>query len=1091
MDFESRYKNLNEDQKKAVETIDGPVMVIAGPGTGKTELLSMRAANILRKTDSLPENILCLTFTESGAAAMRKRMTAIIGRDAYKIAVHTFHSFCSDIIGQHREYFYRGAEFRPADELATYQILRSIFDELEYHNPLSVMMNDEYTYLRDTSRTISELKLGGLTSAMLLNVLDQNDELIQAAEKRLSPIFAERMNKKMFEVIAPHIELLRSLQTDSLLTGVPPLGRILADTLQKALIDATEANSTSPLTQWRDQWLEKDEEGNFVLIARKRQAKLRTVAIIYDQYIAKMEAASLYDFDDMILRVKLALEQLSDLKFNLQERYQYIMVDEFQDTNLSQLAIIRSLTDNPVNEDAPNVLVVGDDDQAIFSFQGADIGNIVGFQELYPKTKLIRLKENYRSAQQILDESRRVIIQGSDRLENRVADLDKSLHANQPDNGSLFELIEVPNTNDERLWLINSIKKQIKNGTPATDIAVLARHHRDILRLLPALANAGIQVNYERRKNVLDQEIIQHVELVARLLIELYEAHFDHANELLPELLAHPAWGVKPIDVWKLGLEAHKDRKSWLELMDERKGRLKDIHSWLIESSQKVNQLSLEEMLDLIIGKESDEKFVPLLYSYYFSQQRLASYPDEYLTYLESLRTIRRKLIEYQGSETAYLPDFIEFTSLHRRLGTSIVTERPALDQPDGAINLMTAHKAKGLEFDTVYIVGAVDSAWGERVRSQPALIGYPANLPLAPAGNTYDERLRLFFVAMTRAKRQLFVSYSMLDDSDKELQRASFLSGISQSEWSSKHTIDTAIKAVELDWYRPLLELPENDIRQLLAPTLQQYKLSATHINHFLDITRGGPQGFLLDNLLRFPTADTPQAAYGRAMHAVLQRTHSHLSATGHQRPLEDILHDFETTLAAQRLDEGALATYQQKGSHSLQAFLAEHHATFSPTQRAEVNFSSQNVVVGEARLTGAIDLIDVDSKNKTLIVTDYKTGTAARSWAGKADYEKIKLYEYRHQLLFYKLLIENSNEFAGYTVTRGILQFIEPTRGGNVLAIDLVFDDEEVQRFARLLGIVWQRIISLDLPDTNNYSPDFKGMVAFENDLLTDAEK
>jgi len=129
MDFVKRYSKLNEAQKQAVDAIDGPVMVIAGPGTGKTELLSVRAANILLKTDTLPENILCLTFTESGANAMRERLTEIIGKDAYKIAVHTFHSFGSEIINQNGQYFYQGAHFLPADELSRYEIIHDIFKQ--------------------------------------------------------------------------------------------------------------------------------------------------------------------------------------------------------------------------------------------------------------------------------------------------------------------------------------------------------------------------------------------------------------------------------------------------------------------------------------------------------------------------------------------------------------------------------------------------------------------------------------------------------------------------------------------------------------------------------------------------------------------------------------------------------------------------------------------------------------------------------------------------------------------------------------------------------------------------------------------------
>ncbi|MDQ5932637.1 MAG: ATP-dependent helicase UvrD/PcrA, partial [Patescibacteria group bacterium] len=158
MDFETRYKKLNARQKDAVDTIEGPLMVVAGPGTGKTELLSMRAANILRRTDTLPENILCLTFTESGAAAMRRRLTEIIGKDAYKVAIHTFHSFGSEVINKNSEYFYQGADFRPASDLSAYELLRTIFDTLDFSNPLSGKMNEEYTHLPDTLTAISELK---------------------------------------------------------------------------------------------------------------------------------------------------------------------------------------------------------------------------------------------------------------------------------------------------------------------------------------------------------------------------------------------------------------------------------------------------------------------------------------------------------------------------------------------------------------------------------------------------------------------------------------------------------------------------------------------------------------------------------------------------------------------------------------------------------------------------------------------------------------------------------------------------------------------------------------------------------------------
>jgi DNA helicase-2/ATP-dependent DNA helicase PcrA len=1089
MDFESRYKQLNKAQQAAVDTIDGPVMVIAGPGTGKTELLGMRAANILRKTDTLPQNILCLTFTESGAAAMRQRLTTIIGRDAYKIAIHTFHSFCTDIIGQHRADFYRGAEFRAADELATYQILRAIFDDLPPDSPLGAMMNDEYTYLRDAARTISELKRNGLTSAELLSVLDQNDLTLNAAENLLAPVFANKISKTTAEALAPHVKAIRDSDGDSPLLGIAPLSRILADSLAEAIENALAGNTTKPVTAWKNAWIEKDDAGKPVFKARKHQEKLRAVAAIYDAYRARMQADGLYDFDDMILEVVHAIENNPSLKYDLQEKYLYVMADEFQDTNLSQMRILAALADNPVG-DEPNILVVGDDDQAIFSFQGADVGNIIGFQDLYPSATRIVLTDNYRSTQLILDHARTVIRTGADRLENRIPGLSKELTAHQPGDNTTVELIETPVAADERQWLVDSIKKQLNTGVKASDIAVLARDHKSIIRLLPALHSAGLSVNYERRDNVLDLPIIRHIELIAGILVEISSGHYDHAETDLPELLAHPAWGVDPLTVWKLSLTAKEQRKSWLEIMADMP-ELQPIHSWLMTTGSKVLSQPLEQMMDIIIGKRKDgsqEDFMSPVFEYYFGDSLLEKNPDDYLTCLEALRTIRSRLRDYRAGDATLLPDFLDFIDLHRRLNITITSIRPSFDRPDNAISLMTAHKSKGLEFDTVYIVGAIDSVWGERVRSPGRLIGYPANLPFAPAGNTPDERLRLFFVAMTRAKRQLFMTYSLADDSGKETQLASFLLGenLTATTWSPVHSVESAVAAAELDWFEPLINIDGADMKQLLGPTLERYRLSATHVGSFLDVTRGGPRGFLIDHLLRFPVADTPQTAYGRVVHAVLQRAHNHTAATGHVRPLEDILHDFEQSIASQSLSDADLATYQHKGSTSLGAFLKSDRAQFIPSQRAEVDFSGQGVIVGDARLTGMIDLMNVDTENKTITLADYKTGKAARDWKGKTEYEKIKLHKYRHQLLFYKLLAENSHEYDGYTATSGTIQFVEPTKSGEIMALDIDFTGEEVAEFEKLLGAIWQRIITLDLPDTSHFEPTYKGMLAFEQELL-----
>ena len=229
--------------------------------------------------------------------------------------------------------------------------------------------------------------------------------------------------------------------------------------------------------------MKKNDDGNFIFKTRERQAKLHAVSFIYYQYLSRMQESALYDFDDMILRVVHAMEVFPGLQYNLQEKHQYIMVDEFQDTNMAQMRILFNLTNNPANEGKPNILVVGDDDQAIYSFQGADVSNIINFRHTYQGVKTITLTDNYRSAAPILESAREVITQGGGRLENVIADLNKTLTAHRKSDGSSVTLIETATKHDEYQQLIQSIKTRIENGQPAESIAVLARRNHQFVAI--------------------------------------------------------------------------------------------------------------------------------------------------------------------------------------------------------------------------------------------------------------------------------------------------------------------------------------------------------------------------------------------------------------------------------------------------------------------------------------------------------------------------------------------------------------------------------------------------------------------------------
>lgn len=1090
MDFDARYKALNPGQRQAVDAIDGPVMVIAGPGTGKTELLGMRVANILRQTDTLANTILCLTFTDSGAAAMRERLAEIIGTESYKVSIHTFHSFGSEIINQNGQYFYQGANFRPADELSTYELIRKIFDGLEHDNPLASMLNDEYTYLGDALTAISDIKKSGLTNDELLMVLDANDVVIEAAERLLRPIFSERISTNTARRLRTVVEPLRSSGGEVTLVTIAPLSRVLADSLQTALDEAESATSTKPITAWRTQWLKKNEAGEYILKSRDRQKKLRTLNYIYYQYLARMLEAEQYDFDDMILKVIHAMEVFPDLRFDLQERYQYILVDEFQDTNMAQMRILVNLTSNDVSEGRPNIMVVGDDDQAIYSFQGADVGNISRFEELFPDMTRVTLQDNYRSTPDILARSRQVITLARDRLEARLPDVDKTLIPHAAAAGSAVRLFEHATAPGERHWLAKNIAETIASGTPPDTIAVFASRHHELVSLLPYLARHNIAVSYERHDNVLDNELVTLVETLSKVIVAIFEQRFTDADSWLPEVLAHPAFAIPPLDVWQMSLRAYKNHQTWLETFAE-DARFTRLHEWLIALAHAVPHTPLERLLDQIIGAASpphDEPaagFASPIYSYYFGAGKLNQSPEDYLLYLEALRAIRGKVRDYRPDSPQTLATFTECIGLHRQRNSRITSIVPAAkNQP--AINLMTAHKSKGQEFDTVYIIGAIDSSWGERVRLRSRLIGYPENLPLRQAGDSIDERIRLFFVAMTRAKKALNISYSLSDENGKPTMRASFLAG---EDWQAQvipapDDTTTRLSQAKLQWYGPLIAPIQPDMRTALTPLLQNYKLSITHLNNFLDVTRGGPQYFLMQNLLNFPRAPLPSASYGVAVHAALQQAHTHLCATGSQKPLEDVLRDYETSLSKQRLTSTDHGYFLQKGIDALTVFLKVKYASFSRTQKVEVNFSGQSVQIGPARLTGKLDVVDI--QGDALSIIDYKTGKPSSSWRGSTEYGKIKLHKYKQQLMFYDILLKNSKDYARYAIDKRILQFVEPDFQGDIVHLEADYSQEEYERFCQLIQVVWQHITQLDLPDISRFETNYKGILAFEDYLL-----
>ena len=1114
-EFEKAYKALNEQQRQAVNTIDGPLLVVAGPGTGKTQLLGMRVANIIKQTDTVPANILCLTFTDNAARNMRERLVGIIGQPAYHVAIHTFHSFGGEVINQYGDFFTGRQLLQQIDELGRYELLQSIFEDLPHSNPLSAKVGEDFIFLKDSLELISWLKQNGLTPAELHALLAANHAHMEALSDDITTIFETTPSAGQIKNYQLLLKKIQAQQTGQFYFGFAEYTAQCAKELDAA-IAATKPTGkyAPPITAWRNSWCQKNAKGQHVFKdAGQNLRKMQAVAGVYQKLLDKMSARGLYDFDDMIMETVHALEASDELRLNLQERYQYIVVDEFQDTNKAQLRLLVALGNNPVNEGRPNIMAVGDDDQAIYAFQGAEVSNMSAFVKLYSQAKLITLRDNYRSTPDIISASTAVATQITDRLEQIVAGTNKHLQAKATHPNGKVRHSTFASELSQYDWIAEQIKKLVDRGALPEDIGVIAPRHRYLERLVPYLGNRHIPVAYERRENILEAPIIKQLLTMAELVVALADNRQDDIDALLGQVLGYDFWQIDANVLLELSLKSYADHRHWLEVASSQPSKkVRVITAWFIGLAKASQLEPLEYILDELMGNEpggpdneNDEplalpiqtmpKFKSPMREFYFNPSRYEQATEHYLTLLGQLSSLRQQLRLWQPTQMLYTKDLVGFAKLHSQAKLKVIDTNPHTVSTN-AVQVMTAYKAKGLEFGTVFVINLQDEIWGPTARSRTQRITLPKNLPIAPASDGDNDKLRLLFVALTRAKHTLQLT-SYTHNLDGKLSPGLSFIDISNQDSGTVHPIfrpqlidkpatPAAIEILSTDWayrFRQIIA----DKPALLEPILTDYRLSVTHLNNFIDVSSGGPQHFFLHNLLRFPEAPTPSAAYGDVVHKTLQWIFSQLRQNNKLPTRMQVNRYFSDLLSRKHLRHGDYKRLDKRGQQALQLYIAQRGKTFNTSDLVERNFSNEGVIIGNARLSGKIDLLHLDGKGSAEVV-DFKTGKPVLSWQGKDDYEKIKLHRYRQQLLFYKLLVEHSASFSGkLSVSSGALEFIEAADDGELVTnLELPFDTNEIEQFTKLISAVWRRIQALDIPDTSDYAPNMQGIKAFEKNLL-----
>jgi DNA helicase-2/ATP-dependent DNA helicase PcrA len=1043
-------------------------MVVAGPGTGKTQVLGLRVANILSSRDISPNNILCLTFTDAGAVNMRERLERFIGADAYRVGIYTFHAFCNATIGRYPEYFYNAATYAAADDIARAEIIEQLFAKLPHGHPLASHHPDEgYVYRRDVIERIKHIKSAGFTPEEYMREVESFVKEMPKASKALAA-WPERLAIKSLAPIEQILGALLALDTS--------YGLFLAKTLSVAYEEAQELGKTGPLGDWKKKFTEKGDDDVVVLKDLGRIEKMKAVAAMYKDYEDALHAKALYDYDDMIIDVRCALEENSTLRNMLEEQYQYILVDEFQDTNEAQMKLVVALSSNPVHEGRPNVMVVGDDDQAIFKFQGAELSNILNFERMYKDVQTIVLDKNFRSHKSILDAARSVVLQGAYRLETERQISKELVQGNTALKSGDVHYKQYGSDVEEFAAVAAEIRALIEKGEDPKEIAVIAHKHAQLQDFLPYLEREGVPYAYIRRASVFDEPHIRARITVCDYLASL-TGEGGRKDELLPRLLSLPTFGLSRTMLFRIAVRAKDERKSWSEVIGEiKEPGVERAFALLAQLGGSAESMPLEHLLDEYM-RESGFRM------HYFGKDALKEKPAQYVAFLASLKSFIEALRGWREGEPLFARDVAPFVALHREQGIGLISTSPFV-KGGRAVQVMSAHKSKGLEFGSVFIIGAHESVWAKGGRANKAPVPAPLIPRISPAGEDEDDFIRILYVALTRAKHRLSVT-----GHDKLVKYLGAISDVPEED--AKIDIESAEGARAILAHEQVLSLSAppyvEDELAVLKEALSDYRLSVTHLNNFLDVTANGPAYFLEQNLLHFPQPMSVAGTFGSAIDSALTELIRYPKYNaGEVAPLERIIAVFKRELAKGRLPADEARKQIRRGEEVLAAYMKARKGFYLLEDESQVDFRNEGVVIEGAPLSGKIDFLRTQKDG--FDVVDFKTGKTSEAWeaTGMDVHEKVKLHKYKQQLLFYRLLLNKSARHA-IPVKHLALEFVESALDGKVVQLAYTPSDEELERLSRLIGVVYKKIMALDFPDVAHYEQNVKGIIAFEEDLLS----
>ena len=999
--FDKEYASLNAAQKEAVDTTEGPVMVIAGPGTGKTQILAIRIGKILIDTDTRPENILCMTYTDSGAIAMRKRLIKMIGPDAYKVNIHTYHSFCNQVIQDNLSHFDKNS-MDPISELESIALVRELIDQFKKGNPLKRYRGDVYYEAQNLLYFFSIMKREGWTSNLIKEGIDRYLESIPSREE-----FVYKRKYKQFNA-----------------------GDLKEDKINEV---------------------------------RNKMARLAAATEEFDKYQKKMIDRNRYDFDDMINWVIKAFEEKRELLAQYQEQFQYVLVDEYQDTSGTQNKLVELLISY---WDEPNLFVVGDDDQSIFRFQGASVDNMLRFLQKYPNIKTIMLTENYRSIQPILDISKSLIDANNERLIKHIEGLSKILSAGKKELQGItqFPVIKAYQTpREEMIGITQSIETLIHNGIEPKRIAVIYRENKYGEEIAEFLQCKKINYFSKRNLDLLSLPLIKKI----ILFFEYLDAEMDmpfSGDEMLFEILHFDWFGIQPLEIAKLSIENYerlykKEGAGFRRIIEEKTNKVagslfeKNISDELAQTGRliesiigSINNITLQQLLENIIREAGLLGVIMRAQDHHWQLQVLTAFFDfmKNETKKDHTLDLRRfvKVIKMMKAEEIKLPIV--------QVGGN-----------EKGVNLLTAHGSKGLEYEYVFFAGCNANYW-ERKKANNRGYTLPDTLFLSNVEVDKNEELRrLFYVALTRAEKYLTISYARFKEDGKEMEASMFIEELKSNHpfqeeqvALNEETLTTFNLVRLLSNHEPVIDKMESDI---IDKALDKFTMNVTALNNYLNC----PLEFYYRNLIRIPSPKNETLEFGSAIHHALEMMFNRMKAHANKEfpKKETIVDDFISYMYRHResFTKEEFERRMEYGKEVLEQYYDKRINNLNKIVSVERNI--RNVMVDGVPLKGKIDKMEFDGH--FVNVVDYKTGNPdnASKKLQNPIIDPPNGGDYWRQAVFYKILIDN-NEQGKYQVRSTEFDFIEPNGKKEIKSQKVEITKEDTELVRAQIVSVWEKI-------------------------------